>query len=226
MNQQQVAIIAKNQQGEQSNLTVFGGSSLFCNFVTDLANGNGLGLRSLKGSGNADGTLQVKNVYTHTSATPAAGNPNPAAGIFLVEFAKAYKGYITGNAGFVSPVTGTPVTSPTAGVLYVIVALGTATASQWQARGLPVGVTPAIGATFIATGSGALPGSAAVEAIATAGSNVDHCEIAGDPNTTLNVTGGGYLYVQAFKGNALTAPADGTVVGLTFNLIQAPGPQI
>jgi hypothetical protein len=215
-------IITKNQFGEQSNSRILGGSSqLWCNFVVDHANGNGLGLRSVKSSGPSSNP-DIKAVYMNTSATPAVGNPNPAAGLILVEFSKPYAGYITGSAGFDSPLSGTPLTAVTSGTLYVIVSLGTATLAQWLAVGLPAGVTPAVGAAFQATASATIGGSAAVEVLATAGSDVDHVELAGDPNQTLNVTGGGYIWSVVFQKNVVTAPADNTVVGMTFELTVTP----
>src|SRR5580698_1169620 len=72
------SLVLKNQFGETSINVLQGGSNqIDCNFIVDSSNGNGLGIRSLKGSGCA-------SVYMHTSATPAAGNPNPASGYILV----------------------------------------------------------------------------------------------------------------------------------------------
>lgn len=98
-----------------------------CNFIVDAANGNGLGLRSLKGSG-------VQAVYMHTSTTPAAGNPNPASGYALVQLSNNYNRYCGGFSGFVSPVTGSALNidatsaALTAGTPYVITSVGHATA--------------------------------------------------------------------------------------------------
>src|ERR1017187_394412 len=83
---------------------------LDCNFVVDSANGNGLGIRNLKGSG------RVAQVFMHTSATPAAGNPNPVAGggsgsgslnlASAANFAVLAYSAITGSAGAGSVVNG------------------------------------------------------------------------------------------------------------------------
>lgn len=74
-----------------------------CNFIVDAANGNGLGIRSLKGQG-------VKNVFMHTTATPLAHrgylNPNPAAGYALIQLDGNYNRYLGGFSGFASPTTG------------------------------------------------------------------------------------------------------------------------
>jgi hypothetical protein len=192
-----------------------------CSFIVDSTNGNGLGQRSKKSAG------LIKNVFMHTTASPGKGpngylNPNPAAGIILVQFADNYNRYLGGFSGQVSALSGTPLTSTTNHTAYTIVSLGTATTAQWVAAGLPIGVTPAVGASFIATATGTIGGSAAVEATAAAGSGIDHIEVLGDINQTLSpspqsVNGiGGWAVMQCFSAGTITAPADGTAIGLTF----------
>lgn len=97
-----------------------------CNFIVDATNGNGLGVRSVKGSG-------VRNVFMHTSATPGKGlggflNPNPASGYALVQLHNNYNRYAGGFSGFVSPLSGSNVaingSALTAGLPYVIVSAG------------------------------------------------------------------------------------------------------
>lgn len=96
-----------------------------CSFIVDSANGNGLGIRSLKGAG-------VQAVYMHTSATPAAGNPNPAAGYALIQLANNYNRYCGGFSGYVSNLSGSNVainsTALSVGAPYVIVSAGHAAA--------------------------------------------------------------------------------------------------
>lgn len=101
-----------------------------CNFVVDATNGNGLGIRSLKGSG-------VQNVFMHTSATPGLGNngvlnPNPAPGIALIQLANNYNRYCGGFSGFSSPTTGSTLaingSALTIGSPYIIASVGHATA--------------------------------------------------------------------------------------------------
>jgi hypothetical protein len=172
----------------------------------------------------------------HTSATPAAGtgglvNPNPAAGIILVQLSNNFNRYLSGFNGFVSPVSGTPLTSVTQHNPYTIVSLGTATLAQWQAKGFPVGFVPAVGASFIATATGTIGGSAAVEAPSASG--IVSLEVVGDPNQTsqnsnLYQNGGMQLVLQALaptlSGSTYqtpmipTNPVDGSVVGLNFYL--------
>lgn len=199
---------------------------LNCNFIVDSANGNGLGQRSLKGEG-------FHQVYLHTSATPLAGNPNPAAGLILVQFSDVYSRVLASANSIISPL-GTSVTATTTHTAQVITALGTATLAQWQAVGLPKGITPSVGISFVATASATIGGSATVAP--TASSLIDHLEGAGDPTaavssmmvktypagTSANAIGsttGGYALVQCLNSsNALTAPADGTVISLQFLL--------
>lgn len=100
-----------------------------CSFVVDVANGNGLGIRSLKGMG-------VKNAFMHTSSTPGTNrgqtNPNPASGFALIQLDANYNRYVGGFSGFVSPLTGSNIaingSALTAGQPYVITSVGHATA--------------------------------------------------------------------------------------------------
>lgn len=207
-------LLLKNQFGEQSNNTILGGSSrLFCNFIVDPTNGNGLGIRSLKGYG-------VAAVFMHTSATPDPANPNPPAGYVYVQFKNGYTGYENGNAGFVSPLSGSNV-NVSAGLTlhnpYVIVSVGTTTQSQWEALGLPVGTPAAVGVAFFATTASTGTGTGVVQAPSASG--IDHVEIIGDPQASAgSATLAGYVLLQLMFEGLATAPAAGTVVGLTFNM--------
>lgn len=193
---------------------------LDCNFVVDSTNGNGLGLRSLKGPG-------IANVYMHTSATAAAGNPNPAAGYIYVQLQDNYNRYYGGFSGQVAPVSGTPInvtTGVTAGLVYVIVSVGTTSAAQWQKLGLPVGTAPAVGVSFVAIATTTATGSGVIEVPATAGSGIDHIEVIGDANLSIVSSGpsvlgqgsGAYLILACYKNGVLTAPTNGSAVGLSF----------
>jgi hypothetical protein len=101
-----------------------------CNFIVDSTNGNGLGIRTLKGAG-------VRNVFMNTSATPAKGaggylNPNPAAGYAIIQLHNNYNRYAGGFSGVAAPVSGSSIainsTSLTPGNPYVITSVGHATA--------------------------------------------------------------------------------------------------
>jgi len=192
---------------------------LDCSFIVDAANGNGFGIRSLKNSG------RIKSVYMHTSSTPSANNPQPAAGVIVVTLQDNYNAYLGGYAGFVSPLSGSTITSGlTVGAAYVIVSLGSSTAAQWQTAGLPAQLTPAVGVSFIAAAT-SIAGGGAVQASASAGSGIDHIEVLGDVNLmnsngNYNTAGrnGMQLILLCYKNGVLTAPADNTVIGLNIYL--------
>src|SRR5258708_29063895 len=89
-----------------------------CNFVVDSANGNGLGIRSLKGP-------MIQNVFMHTSASAGPGNsnpatpnviitnPNPPAGYIIIQFQDNYNRSLSGFNAIVSPLSGSPLTITT-----------------------------------------------------------------------------------------------------------------
>lgn len=194
---------------------------LDCNFIVDSANGNGLGLRSLKGP-------LIANVYMHTSSTPAVGNPNPAAGVIVVQLQDNYNRYLSGFSGFISPIA-TPAATVVSGSAYVLTSAGTATAAQLQAAGIPLaniqsaqlttaGLASLVGIAFVAIESATIGGSATA-ALSTA-SGIDHIEGIGNPNLAFlaSVQGGGLLVFQCLAAGVLTAPADGTVISLAFLL--------
>lgn len=203
---------------------------LDCNFVVDSTNGNGLGIRSLKGP-------MVQNVFMHTTTTPGAGNsnpatpnitvtnPNPTAGTIVIQLQDNYNRSLSGFDSKVSPVSGTPLTSTTINVPVIIVSLGTATTAQWQAKGLPVGITPAVGVAFVPSASGTIGGSAAVEIAAAAGTGVACIETLGDPNLTLSPDPtqpqgfGAQIILQCRDyAGAIVAPADGSVISIAMLL--------
>jgi hypothetical protein len=166
-------------------------------------------------------TLSDTNAVNLTGFLPTHVDGTPAPGIIYVKFVDNYQRYLGGFSGQVSAVSG-PVTSTTNHTAYVIASLGTATVAQWRAAGLPHGITPAVGAAFIATATGTIGGSAAVVTTVASGSGIDHIEALGDITTTIHPvpseknTIGGYALLQAFFGNVITAPTDGTAIGLTF----------
>ncbi len=187
-----------------------------CNFIVD--NTQGAGIRSLKGPG-------VAHVFMNTSATPASGSPNPAAGTILVELQDNYNRILNSFKGIISPLSGSPLTSVTAGVAYVITVVGTTTAAQFHAKGVPVGVTPAVGVAFVATATGALGGSGSVQIAAAAGSGVASLEILGDPNASIapyKASGQGYGAYVIFQARdyagAIVAPAAGSTIAISLYL--------
>lgn len=197
---------------------------LDCNFVVDSTNGNGLGIRSLKGP-------FVANAFMHTSSTPAGGNPNPAAGTIVIQLQDNFNRSYSGFNASVSPASGSAVkidnSAMTAGVAYIITTLGNATAAKWHAIGVPAGVTPAVGVSFIAASNGGAGNTltSRVMTTAAAGSGIMSIETVGDPNLSIAPNPGanqGYgasfiLQCRDITG-AIAAPADGTVISLSFYL--------
>lgn len=195
-----------------------------CNFIVDSTNGNGLGIRSLKGP-------YVQSVYMHTSATPAVGNPNPASGTIIVQLQDNFSKLLTGASAIVSPLgsnlkVDASDAALTAGVGYVITILGDATAADWLALGVPSGVTPAVGVAFVALVTGS--GTASVTRVApsaAAGSGVATIETLGDsnqaiaPNPASNQGFGAQIILQCRDyAGAIVAPAAGSVISLSFLL--------
>lgn len=219
-----------------------------CNFIVDSTNGNGLGIRSLKGP-------LVQNVFMHTTVTAGAGNrspfapnipvinPNPAAGYAVIQLQDPYLRLLSGTKSFASPLSGSPLLVASAGLTvglpYVIVSVGTTTTAAWQALGVPAGVTPAIGVAFVAAATSAA-GTGAVEVPATAGTGVFTIETVGDPNTTVNSSGavnlitaqgfGAQIIIRfmAESGGApvIGTPADGSVINLDFLMNDLAATQI
>lgn len=156
-----------------------------CSFIVNATDTGGLGITSLKGP-------LVQAVYMHTSATPSALNPNPASGTIIIQLQDNYNVTLVPEMHAIQSSLGTPLlidassAALTAGVAYVITTVGNATAAQWLALGVPSGVTPAVGVSFIAlvTGSGA-SSTARVAPTAAAGSGVASIEVVGDPNTSI-----------------------------------------
>lgn len=206
-----------------------------CNFIVDSANGNGLGIRSLKGA-------MVQNVFMHTSTTAGVGNsnpatpniaitnPNPAAGYIVVQLQDNFNRSLAGYNTIVSPVSGSSLLVASAGLTvglpYIITTLGTTSAAQWLALGVLPGVTPAVGVSFIAAATSAT-GTGAVMVPATAGSGIFTIETVGDPNTTIAPAPGSgtgaQVILRCLKDSAgdapvIGTPADNTVIALTFLL--------
>lgn len=174
---------------------------------------NGLGVTSLKSNG------YVRNVFMHTSTTPTANdgytNPNPAAGFALIQLKQNFNKFLGMRYQIQSPNSGSDVkidnSAMTAGQAYVITTLGNATAAKWVAIGLPVGVTAAVGVSFIATGTGGAGNTLTSRVQVPSISGVSSMEIVGSPDlsTSANISPNGGQWVLAqflapsFSGSAL-----------------------
>lgn len=186
---------------------------VWCNFVVDSTNGNGLGIRSLKSNG------YIESVFMGTNQTPGVvggiTNPNPQAGYALITFKNNFNKYLGGFSGQIVPTTSNTTTALTAGHVYVITVLGTTTLANWQTVGLQQGITPAVGVSFVAiattsitgTGKVGLPGVPVAPIVS----------VIGDPNLSLNNSSisknaGARVLVQF----ASSGSAAGTISAPTF----------
>jgi hypothetical protein len=184
-------------------------------------------------AGTINGTLVGLTGAVTLSATNDVNQPIPAtsggasAGVIIVQLQDNYNRVLKGFKSIVSPLSGTPLTATTAGVASVIVSLGTATLAQWQAVGLPIGIVPAVGVSFVPTTSATIGGSAAIEITASLGSGITTIETVGDANLSIapnlspstNQGYGAQFILQARNyAGAITAPADGSVISLAFLL--------
>lgn len=180
---------------------------------------NGLGVTSLKSNG------YVEYVFMHTSTTPTASinnitNPNPANGFAVIKFKSNFNYFLGMRWSVVAPATSTTTTSTTANSSFIITALGTATLAQWQAVGLPLGFTPAVGQSFVATATQSIGGSATVGVPGV--TNVGGISLVGEPNAMVNnlsisPNAGAQvqLLFQDFAGAAV-APTAGSIVRAEF----------
>lgn len=194
---------------------------LDCVFTVDATQPNGIS--GLKGP-------YVQAVYMHsTHATPSAYNP--ASGTILVQFNDNYKFLYDANFAITSPASGSDVkidnSAMTAGVAYTITTLGNATAAKWLAIGVPAGITPAVGVSFIALTNGGAGNTltSRVQAAAATGSGVasiEHLKGASmelAPAPSANQGYGGYLILQCRDyAGALVAPAADSAIRLSFML--------
>lgn len=171
---------------------------------------NGLGITSLKSNG------YVNNVFMHTSTTPTSNNgtlnPNPASGYALIQMKQNFNYYIGNVQGFVSTTTGSIKVDNgatlTVGNPYIITTLGDATAAQWTLVGVPAGITPAVGVSFIAIATGGGSGNTSTSRVSTPlGSGISSLEVIGNPNvmTTSNIaSNSGQLVLVQFLAPSFT----------------------
>lgn len=181
-----------------------------CTFTVD--NTAGAGVSNLKGGA-------VKAVYMN-STSPSDANPNPGVGVIQVELQDNYNKILGLSSVLEGPVTGSNLTSATAGTVYQITAVGTTTLAQWQTAGVPVGMVPAVGVVFVCKTTGALGGTGTVKALATVA--VNQLDLMSDDQNLQRensmVNGGSVLILCTRSGGALTAPAANSIIRLNMYL--------
>lgn len=189
---------------------------------------NGLGVTSLKSNG------YVRNVFMHTSTTPTANdgytNPNPATGYLLIQLKNNFNVWLSNFAAITAPTTTSTKIDNTAlsvGAGYVITILGNATEAQWRTVGVPYGVTPAVGVSFIAiaTTAGTANTSTSRVQVPTS-SGAFALEVVGNPTVSANSTnissyGGAWVLAQflapTFTAGAYTPTGTVSQPTLTMN---------
>ncbi len=188
---------------------------------------NGLGVTSLKSNG------YVRNVFMHTSTTPTANdgftNPNPAAGYAAIQFKNNFNYYLSNHWSFQTPTaTSTAIDNAvlTAGLVYVITIVGDATLAMWQAVGLPAGLTPAVGQSFVALTTGAGGGTSTSRVQLPTTSGIYGVEVVGNPatmsnNASIGSSGGAWVFVKfmvpTFTAGAYTPAGTIAAPALTMN---------
>lgn len=184
-------------------------------------NSNGLGITSLKSNG------YVRNVFMHTTTTPSSNdgytNPNPAAGYAWVQLKYSFNKFVGFRWSDQSPNSGSSIlvtTGTTAGLAYTITVVGTTTEAAWHTLGVPPGVTPAVGVSFIAPATATAAGTGAMQVPATAGSGIEVVDVIGNPNVSISnssitANGGAWVLVRFLAALTITAPAAGSIFSLT-----------
>lgn len=148
-----------------------------------------------------------------------------ATGVYRIQLQDNYYKFYLSGWSFRAPVTGSAVPdgSLSAGTMYEIQTVGT---TDWNAAGLPTGLTAAVGSVFKAANVG---GSGSGTAKALGFSGITSVEVLGDTNTMLGPQGvanqGGYITVKcngptnsSTTTPVATDPASGSVMFLSFYL--------
>lgn len=164
------------------------------------------------------------------SSTTSSAPANPASGIILIQLADNFAKNLQLRYSVVAPVTGSGINVSgssvlTVGAPYSILTVGTTTQAQWQAVGLPLGLVPAVGQTFLSKVTGGGTGTGTVKAVGN--SAVQRIEFCGDPNLTiapfdsLSNVNGSWLVLQCLAATDAstttvipTAPTTGTIIKL------------
>ena len=142
----------------------------------------------------------------------------------MIKLKQNFNFFLGMTGGFVSPVTSTGIkidngATLTIGTPYIISTLGNGSTTLWQTVGVPKGVTPAAGLSFIAIATGGGSGnskSSRVHAVGT--SAIFAIEVVGNTGLSVNSDvrqyAGEYIIFQALNASsAPTAATAGSVFG-------------
>lgn len=196
--------------------------SIDCGF--NVLSTNASGITGLVGGG-------VKNVFMHTSTTPTTGSPNPDSGYIWIQLSDNYNKLYAHSVDFISPLSGSDLAVTSGldvGRPYTITVVGTTTAAEWATLGVPVGVTAAVGVSFVAASTGTGSGTGMVQVSAISG--ISHAELIYNPLQTISLAnsklnGGSIFIFQTLAATNSgtttlipTAPAAGTQVRINLLL--------
>jgi hypothetical protein len=95
----------------------------------------------------------------------------------------------------------------------------TTLAADWHSVGMPLGFTPNVGMSFVATSTGSALGSGTVKVPSVSG--ITSMEVIGDANQSIDNSNiasynGAQVLVQMLSNGVPTAPAPGSVVAMSF----------
>jgi hypothetical protein len=194
---------------------------------------------SVSGVGTAPigvgGTLVQQSIHTNDSAATIGAAlvltienlPSGIAGVNSFTATGTTTVTVTSTQNL--PLSGPPADSSTAptGFAFALVNY-TTNLTDWQKVGVPAGIVPAIGVSFIATAAGYSTGGGSTGLVEAAGhAGVDHAETIGDPNQSIapipmggSANTGGWILLQFMLNTTVTAPTDNTVISLGFLLEQ------
>jgi len=149
-------------------------------------------------------------------------------GIYQIQLEDNYTNYYGIDWNVIDGATGATVAGGAfvVGTAYQILTMGNTTQAQWIAAGVPVGVTAAVGVSFVALTVGA--GTGTVKSFAASG--VFAVENLGNPTATLaplNLAAGagGYILVTTLNAAGAAAnPVAGTVLGFQVYLSNSTSP--
>lgn len=191
-----------------------------CNFTVDNTNPDGIS--------NLKGPLVEQVLMNSAAATPSA---TIATGTIVVQLQDNFNKLYSFSHAIIAPNSGSDVkidnSAMTAGVAYTITTLGNATAAKWHAIGVPAGVTPAVGVSFIALSNGGAGNTltSRVQATVATGSSVASIELVGNPDMSIAPLAsadqgfGAQMLLQCRDyAGALVAPAAGSKISLCFYL--------
>ncbi len=147
-----------------------------------------------------------------------------AVGTYKVKFQDTFNKYLGTFAEIWSPNSGSnvAVTAINPTTVYTITVVGTTTTAGWITAGVPVGVTPAVGVTFLCAATTTGTGQCQIPSV----SGLAHIEVVGNPNVMVNPAGGagiGYVVVQTLGATDASTttlipkdPASGSTLSLAF----------